>query len=208
MDKTAFFIRTLREKGEVLDDIKKETGLDGIILNSALTILFFSAIYGVAMGLFTGGFVILMDMVKVPLILLLVLYTSSPVYYVIAALAGLNVRFKQILALLSSSYAVAATVLLSFTPVVFVYSLSESSNSVIHFMHYALFSLAGVSGVYYLFTGMWSIYGREERGKMNWLLPLMVGGLLTLLVGVKLVWLLKPYFHYNSYFFEGLGLML
>jgi len=71
-----------------------------------------------------------------------------------------------------------------------------------------LFSLAGVSGVYYLFTGMWSIYGREERGKMNWLLPLMVGGLLTLLVGVKLVWLLKPYFHYNSYFFEGLGLML
>lgn len=206
---STLFIRFLRNRNEIFDEIRNEKNLENIILGSGLTILFFSAIYGVVMGLFAGGFVIIMDMIKIPLVLLIILYTSLPSYFVIAALSGLKTSFRQMLAVLSVSYAVTSTVLVSFTPVVFVYSISETSNTVIHIVHYMLFSLGGLSGIYYFFTGMQNIYGSKEQSKnMQWFLPLIVGGILTLLVGTKLVWLLRPYFHYTSYFFEGLGVLL
>lgn len=205
---STMFIRFLRNRGEVFNEIKDEENLEKIILSSGLTILFFSAIYGVVMGLFAGDFVILMDMIKIPLLLLIILYTSFPSYFVIAALIGLKTSFRQMLAILSLSYAVASTVLVSFTPIVFVYSISETNHMIIHLVHYILFSLAGISGIYYLLTGMWNIYGKEQSKNIQWLLPFIIGGLLTLLVGMKLVWILRPYFHYHSYLFEGLGVLL
>lgn len=205
--KEAMFIRILKNRNEVFDDIKNEENLGRIIFGSGLTILFFSAIYGAIMGLFAGGFVIIMDMIKIPLLLLLSLYLSSPSYFVIGALIGLKIRFRQMLAILSVSYAVASTVLVSFTPVVFVYSVSESSNAIIHIVHYILFGLAGLCGGYYLLKGMSNTYGKEKEGIL-WILPFIIGGVLTFLVGIKLVWLLKPYFHYYQYFFEGLGIIL
>lgn len=160
------------------------------------------------MGLFAGGFVIVMDMVKVPLLFLVSLLTSSPVYFVIGALVGLKITFRQMLAILSISFAIASTVLVSFTPIVFVYSVSENSHTIIHTVHYILFLIAGLCGLYYLAMGIKSAYGRQEGIGARWLLPFIVGGLLTLLVGIKLVWMLRPYFHYHQYFFEGLGLLL
>ncbi len=201
------FIRFLRNRNEIFDDIKNEENLDRIIFGSGLTILFFSAIYGAIMGLFAGGFVIIMDMVKIPFLLLMSLYLSSPSYFVISVLIGLKMRFRQMLAILSVSYAVASTVLVSFTPIVFVYSVSESSNTIIHIVHYILFGLAGLCGGYYLLKGMSNFYGKEEKSRL-WILPFIIGGILTFLVGIKLVWLLKPYFHYYRYFFEGLGIIL
>jgi len=205
MDQETMFIRFLKNRKEVFDDIKDGENLERIIFGAALTILFFSAIYGSIMGLFAGGFVIIMDMVKMPLLLLVSLYLSSPSYFVISSLIGLKVRFRQVLAILSVSFAVASTVLVSFTPVVFVYSVSESSHGVIHAVHYILFSLAGVCGAYYLYAGMQNAYGGQEEVGSRWILPFIVGGVLTLLVGIRLIWLLRPYFHYHSYFFEGLG---
>ncbi|MBN2251699.1 MAG: hypothetical protein JW724_06470 [Candidatus Altiarchaeota archaeon] len=202
------FIRFLRDKKGVFEEIKGGRNLNGIIFDATLVILFFSAIYGVVMGLFGGGFVLLMDMVKIPMILLVVLYASAPSYYVIAALIGLKTGFKQMVALLSVGYAVASTVLIAFTPVVFVYSVSENSNMVIHLVHYILFALAGMAGGYYLLSGMWALHGRESSRDLGWLLPLAVGGILTLLVGTKMVWILRPYFHFHQIFFEGLGVIL
>ncbi len=122
--KQTLFIRFLMERKGIFDEIKEGRNLEKLILGSGLTILFFSAIYGVIMGLFAGGFVIIMDMIKMPLLLLMCLYFSSPSYFVVGALVGLKIRFRQMLAILSVSFAVASTVLVSFTPIVFVYSVS------------------------------------------------------------------------------------
>lgn len=204
MDKKPFFVRVLTERKELFDEIAQGGGQQGIIINSALVVLFFSAVYGVVMGLFSGGFVIFMDMVKIPFLLLVVLYTSFPSFYVTLALTGRRSSPAQVLALVSLGYAAAAAVLVAFTPIAFVYSVSETSHSTIQMVHYVLFGLAGVAGVYYLGSGLWNVYGERDWKRMEWLVALAVGCVLTLLVGYKMVWLLKPYFHYTSYFFEGL----
>lgn len=221
-DKGLIFIEFLREKKNVFDEIKGGKNLNRYILGSALTILFFCAIYGAIMGLFAGKShpeVILMDMVKMPLLLLIPLYITSPAYFVISALIGLKVNFRQMLSLLSVSYAIASTVLVSFSPVVFVYSLTTDSNLLIHIIHYILFGLAGLCAAVYLLIGAESVLGRNvmERDMVSdeedvgtkklgegylWIMPLIIGGILTLLVGVQLVWLMRPYFHYYQSFFE------
>ncbi len=204
-----FIVKFLRNRNEVFGEIKDEENLNRYIVAANLTTLFFCAIYGAIMGLFAGGFAIIMDMIKIPLLFLIPLLTSSLVYFVIGALVGLKTTFKQMFAILSISFAIAATVLVSFTPIVFVYSVSENSHTIMHSVHYILFFLSGLTGVYYLFSGMSNTYEQQKEGrKVNWLLPLIFGGILTLLVGIKLVWMLKPYFHYHQYFFEGLGLLL
>lgn len=217
--KSVVFIEFLRERKKVFDEIKEERNLDRYLLGSALTILFFCAIYGAIMGLFAGKnypIVILMDMIKIPLLLLIPLYITSPAYFVIGALVGLKINFKQMLSLLSVSYAIASTVLVSFSPVVFVYSLTTDSHSLIHQIHYMLFGLAGLCGAIYLLKGAKSVFGKESMNKKvvkegleikehnEWILPIIIGVILTLLVGVQLVWLMRPYFHYHLSFFEGL----
>ncbi|ODS37911.1 MAG: hypothetical protein A7316_08860 [Candidatus Altiarchaeales archaeon WOR_SM1_86-2] len=220
----AVFIEFLRERKRVFDEIKEERNLNRYLLGSALTIVFFCAIYGAVMGLFAGKtypIVIPMDMVKMPLLLLIPLYATSPAYFVIGALIGLRVNFKQMLSLLSVSYSIASTVLVSFSPVVFVFSLTTDSHILIHGIHYALFALAGLCGAVYLLAGAKNVLGREVMEKKAgedeadvkgselplWLIPLMVGGILTLLVGFQLVWLLRPYFHYYQSFFEELDFL-
>ena len=215
------FIEFLREKKKVFDKIKQGKDLNRYLLGSALTIVFFCAIYGAIMGLFAGKYhpeVILMDIIKVPLLLLIPLYITSPAYFVIGALVGLKASFKQMLCLISVSYAIAATVLVSFSPVVFVYSLTTDSHSVIHLVHYILFGLAGMCGALYLLVGARNVLGEgveevkvegeaEIRGSEKWqlwLFPIIVGGILTLLVGFQLVWLMRPYFHFHPLFFAGL----
>ncbi len=206
------FIEVLRNRKKVFDNIKEGKNLNRYLLSSALTIIFFCGIYGAIMGLFGGKdypIIIFMDMLKVPLLFLITLYVTSPSFFVVSALIGVNISFRQILALLSISYAIAATVLVSFSPVTFVYSLTTNSHAVIHLVNYILFGIAGACGAFYLLLGANSVLEQKENetDKSNhlWLVPLIIGGILILLVGVQLVWLMKPYFHYYDMFFEGIG---
>lgn len=201
------FIEILRNRNSVFDNIKEGKNLNRYLLGSTLTIIFFCGIYGAIMGLFGGKnypIIIFMDMVKVPLLFLITLYVTSPSFFVVSTLTGVNVGFRQILTLLSISYAVSATVLVSFSPVTFVYSLTTDSHTVIHLVNYTMFGIAGLCGAFYLLVGAKSVLEQKEKGtdksNYSWLIPLIIGGIITLVVGPQLVWLMRPYFHYYDSF--------
>jgi hypothetical protein len=200
-----FFARLLTERAQVFEKVRNRERMDLLIRESLLTLLFYSAIYGTVMGLYAGGFVILMDLIKVPLLLFLTLGISAPPFYVFCILFGLRTDLRQVFSLLSASYAASATVLLFLTPVVLIYSVSGTSHEHMHYVHYVIYGIAGLSGLYYLAFGMRQVYGRSG---MHWLLALIAGGLFTLLVGGNLVLLLKPYLIYQTYFFDSPGLRI
>jgi len=186
----------LKRKTEFFKNVQEEKDLKRYFINSNLVITAFTAVYGVAMGVYPGGWQVLNDAVKIPLLLLLSLYITLPTYYILDVLLGGKVSLNQVSVLMLSGFTVMSTVLLAFIPVNLFFILTTANTTTetyafVVLLNVAIFGLAGLSGVAYLLTGFRAVH-REP----NWTLAFLVGSLVLIFVGTQLAWILRPYFHY------------
>ena len=91
----------------------------------------FHAIYGLAMGVFSGGDALWNATLKAPLILLATLLFCAPSLYVLLGLSGSSISVRQTLALLSGLACLSSLLMLGFAPVAWLFGVSTSS---VHFM--------------------------------------------------------------------------
>jgi hypothetical protein len=190
----------LKRRQEFIKNLIEEKQLMTYFINSNVTIIVFSAIYGAIMGLYPSGLQILRDALKIPILLLITLYITVPSFYVLTTLLGGKRSFSQLVVLLLSSFTVMSTILLALIPVNLFFLLttvngSYSTYAFIVLLNVLIFALAGFFALVYLLRGFIALYPSGE-----WILSFLIGSLILIFVGTQLAWFLRPYINYYEGF--------
>jgi hypothetical protein len=107
----------------------------------------FYAIYGVAMGVFTGGHALWMTGLKVPLIALASVALCAPSLYVLLGLSGSPITLRQSAAILAGSACLAGLLLVGFAPVAWLFGASTNNAQFMILLHLVVASIGIGYGV-------------------------------------------------------------
>lgn len=117
----------LKDPQQVAETIAGQKGLlwPAIILLAAAMVC--HAVFGMAMGLFSGWSVAAMDIIKVPLVAVCSLLICFPSLYVFTCVAGSPLTLLQTFALGCSCLAMIGLLLVGLAPVVWLFAVSTAS---------------------------------------------------------------------------------
>jgi len=188
--------RFISDRKAVYADLKEEKRLGEYFIASLLGTLIFSAVYGLVMGIYAGGIQILYDALKIPMLLLISLFVSLPTFYVLNAILGGEMTFRQVVVLFMISVTAMSTMLVAFMPVTLFFTITTpergfASYSFTVMLNVLIFTLAGLTAVVYLLSGFGYIHGKNKR----WIPGFLIGSCVLAFVGTQLAWVLRPYFH-------------
>lgn len=132
----------LKSPGTVAESIAtgKNAMRAGLTLLGAAVV--FHAIFGLAMGLFGGWSVALMDAVKVPLTALGALALCYPALYVFACVGGAPLTFSRAFVLGAACLAMQGLILVGLAPVAWLFSVSTESVPFVTFLVTCLWCVA------------------------------------------------------------------
>lgn len=176
---------------QILDDIKQGKNTKGLILFLTAVILIFSGLYGMAIGSYLGGIQILYVLIKLPFFFLATLILSVVSAFVLDAILGFHLHFKQYLTLVLLVLAATSLTLASLASVLYFFILTSSSHDFIILVNVGLFSITGCFGVYAFFTARRFILPQESQKKR--LLALIMWFCLYGFIGLQMAWMLKPW---------------
>lgn len=193
--RVSVFEEFIKQREEFFDKLVNKEELKKYFLNANLAIILFSLLYGTTMGVYPGGWQILYTAVKIPLLLLLSVYITAPSFYVLTSLLGGECSFTQLLVLFLSSLTIMATVLLALFPVNLFFILTTANTSFATYafvvlLNVAIFGLAGLFTLSYLFAGYTKLYEGIDYG-----VAFLIESIIFIFVGTQLSWVLRPYFH-------------
>ena len=166
----------------------------------AVAIVIGAGLYGAAMGCWRDSWQALYTGIKLPLVMLLTTLGNGLLNGMLAPLLGLNVPFRQSLAMVLTSFAVAAIVLGAFSPVVlFVVwntppltagtKLSSPEYGFLQLTLAAFIALAGVLGNVRLLP-LLRQWTRKPAAARNVLLAWLA---VNLFLGSQVSWVLRPF---------------
>ncbi|MBD3159528.1 MAG: hypothetical protein GF309_12115 [Candidatus Lokiarchaeota archaeon] len=158
------------------------------------------------MGIYAGGIQILYDALKVPMLLLISLYVSLPTFYVLNAILGGDMTFRQVVVLFMISVTAMSTMLVAFMPVTLFFTITTPERGFASYtftvmLNVLIFTLAGLTAVVYLLSGFGYIHGENKR----WIPGVLIGSCVLAFVGTQLAWVLRPYFNLSLRFIRPLS---
>ncbi|MBS3794455.1 MAG: hypothetical protein KGY80_06145 [Candidatus Thorarchaeota archaeon] len=188
--------RFISGRKAVYADLKEEKRLGEYFIASFLGTLIFSAVYGLVMGIYAGGIQILYDALKIPMLLLISLFVSLPTFYVLNAILGGEMTFRQVVVLFMISVTAMSTMLVAFMPVTLFFTITTPERGFASYtftvmLNVLIFTLAGLTAVVYLLSGFGYIHGENKR----WIPGVLIGSCVLAFVGTQLAWVLRPYFN-------------
>ncbi|UCH88177.1 MAG: hypothetical protein JSV49_07880 [Thermoplasmata archaeon] len=187
----------LTNNGKIIANIKKNRKLDKYIIGFNSLILIFTLIYGATTGFFVGGYQVILNAVKIPLIILGMLYISLPVFYVFNFVIDKKLEFKKLTTILLAGFTVTTLILCAFSPLIVLFSISTADVNFIVLLNSSI-------GVMALFCGMVLIYQLFHKiyNKKRQHVSLIIGYFVMFLAGTQLIWIFRPYLHYIGTFAE------
>lgn len=157
-------------------------------------------VYGMVLGVQMGGWQVVASPVKLPLILLGTCAICIAGLYVLLALAGAHLDFKQVVALALCSVTATGVTMAALLPVTAFWTFVFQGNLLaVTSTHSLAFALAGWVGVRFgLQTASAALRDpRLVRAVMVWM---WVYGL----VGQQMAWIFRPHFHATEIFMRPL----
>lgn len=195
----------IKRRDEFFRNLAEEKNLEKYFVNSSLTILIFSAIYGATMGIYSGGLQIVYSAIKIPILLLISLYITVPSYHVIYSLLGGRRTLGQTVILLLFSFTIMSTFLIAMVPVNFFFIITTAKSFTTYaftvLMNITIFTLGGFFALTYFIKGAKILYREPSE---NWKPAFLIGSTILMFVGTQFAWVLRPYFNYYQYFIRPL----
>jgi len=194
VDREGLFVR-IREGAE----------LPSLLAHMALTATLFSALYGVAVGLYAGGWQVVYDAIKFPWVLLATLALCVLALYMLNSLVGARLTLLQTTAVVLSAILVTSTLLLALTPpLTFIMLTSLRDYRLVVFLNDLALGVAGAGGVSFAFQATAAVHGdpfvRARCLRVLWAWMVLYG-----LVGTQMLWLFRPFFRQTDVFIRPLG---
>lgn len=153
--------------------------------------VFFTAIYGLALGFFAGGWQIPASGFKMPVLILLSLLICLPALFTFNVILGSKLSFLQCAAVLSMSAYLTATILASFGPILLFFAISAGGHDFISVLNLAMCAIAGFFGVTWIWRAMKSM--ADNGGPEANLAILRIWILIYGFVGAQMSWILRPF---------------
>jgi hypothetical protein len=154
-----------------------------------------TAFYGLVVGLTTGSVVrMLSNPFKLPLMLFLTMCLCLPTLYIFSSYLGGRRTFLQTAALSFTGLAITGVILAAFAPITWFLTFTASAAHEVHVLvNVAVFTLAGLMGVSFLFQGVRRLNAGSPhlQGQLAFLRCWIV---LYGLVGAQMGWLFRPFF--------------
>ncbi len=132
------------------------------------------AIFGLAVGLFGGISVGVMDMVKVPLAAVCALLLCFPSLYVFACVAGSPLSLSQTVMLGCSCLAMVGLLLVGLAPVAWLFAVSTQSLPFVVMLAFLIWLIALAFAARYVGKLKVNLLFQRQSGIMLWLIILMV----------------------------------
>ena len=153
------FRRYLVEREELFTRIREARHLPALLLHMTLVALLFSALYGLATGLYAGGWQMLYSTVKMPWLLLTTAALCLLALYMLNSIAGARLSLLQTAAIVLSALLVTASLLLALTPpLCFLMLTSLQDYYLVVFLNLIAISLAGAGGVSFAFQATAAVH--------------------------------------------------
>ena len=143
--------KILTDHDRAIRDIKRNRMLPKYFIESNLVIFICTIVFGAVLGTYVGGFQILINALKIPLLFFLTLYISLPIFYIISVLSNSGVDFLRLLTLLTTGYATAAVIIICFTPLVLLFIITGKDYAFTIFLMVGVLGLAGYFSFIYIF---------------------------------------------------------
>ncbi len=191
--KRGILAQLLSDRDKFFDGIVSGNEISHTIVYLLLSSMLFFGIYGFVMGIYNSLLQALVSAAKVPILFILSLIICYPALFVFNVLLGSKLGIWQSLAMILSSYALTACILVSFAPITLFFLLIGSSYAFLRLMHVAIFAIAGIAGMVVLSSGLkyacehHSVYPRQGiRVFQIWVI-------IFAFVGTQLAWNLRPF---------------
>ncbi|MCK5561461.1 MAG: hypothetical protein KAJ51_12740 [Thermoplasmata archaeon] len=178
-------------------NISKKINLDNHIVICHLFILLCTLIYGAIIGLFVGGFQIIINSIKMPIIIFGLIYISFPIFYVFDAFTDNKIDIKQVFTILLAGYSITALILVAFTPLILLFSITSVDVHFIVLLNTSIGAMAMFCGIFYIYK----LFQNTHKNGQEYL-SLIVGFFIIFFSGPQLLWALRPYFNYINTFTE------
>jgi len=175
--------------------------MGGMAVASAL----FSALYGLTVGIYAGGWQVVYNAIKFPLLLLATLALCALALYMLNSLVGARLSLSQTVAVVLSAILVTATLLLSLTPPLgFIMLTSLRDYQLVVFLNLIVVSIAGAGGVGFAFQATAAVH-TDPEARRRCLGVMRAWMVLYGLVGLQMLWLFRPFFRQTDVFIRPLG---
>lgn len=182
--------RVITDHQQVIEDIKEHKNLKQYFIRNNLVILVCTLIYGAVLGAYVGGYQILINAIKIPLLFFVTLYISLPIFYILNLFAGSKIDLYQTSVLLITGYVIASIIMIAFTPFVLFFILTARDYYFISSLTIGISGLSGFLSIIYIFRNF-SLFHETKK----WYPSFIVGSFAIALVGTQLAWTLRPFYH-------------
>lgn len=170
------------------------------VLGYVAVIFFGAGLYGAAMGWWRSPTQAGYNLIKFPLVILLITLGNALLNGMLAPLLGLNLRFRQSLMLVLMSFTIAAAILGAFTPIVFFIvwntpSLARQAQvpwaayNFVQLTQVVIIAFAGTAANVRLLRLLQALGGSTRAARR--VLFAWLGG--NLFFGSQLCWILRPF---------------
>lgn len=185
-------------RAALLDELRIDRETPRHIATLVATILLFGSTYGAVLGSWHGARLSLYVAIKIPLMLLLTAALTSLFNWIIAAMLGLPMRLRQIVALTLIPLAITSIVSASLAPVAWLFNTSipppspsqQTLHNILYLAHTMLIAAAGFAGTTALRDVLRDICGgnRALAAKIRWSWVVVYA-----FVGGEIGWALRPF---------------
>ncbi len=195
----------LVERGRLFELIRQAEGLPSLLSHMVIVAGLFSALYGLAVGLYAGGWQVLYNIIKFPWVLLATLALCVAALYVLNSLAGSRLSVLQTTAVVLSAILVTATLLAALTPpLAFLMLTSLHDYPLVIFLNLVTICIAGTGGASFALQATKAVH-EDETVRIRCLKLIRIWMVLYALVGLQMLWLFRPYFRTTDVFVRPLG---
>ena len=182
----------LRDRETMLARIRAGTNTPAILKTMVATIAITMAIVGAALGSYRGGLQIAFAAAKLPLVLLGTAALSAPALTAIGRAVGRRSFFAQDLALVMTSLAFGALLLVAGTPLILLGRAVDLTYHQMILMTVSLFGIAGLAALQLMIHAI-SIENLRTGAPSGWKTAVMGLVIVFVTIGGQLSWALRPY---------------
>jgi len=181
----------LRDRETILARIRAGTNIAAILKTMIATIAVTMAIVGAALGSYRGGAQIAYAAAKLPLVLLGTAALSAPTLTAIGRAIGRRSHLVQDLALVMSSLAFGALLLVAGTPLILLGRAIDLSYHQMIMVTVSMFGIAGIAAMQMIIHAVSVEHLRDGTG--GWRMAVLGLCIVFVTIGGQLSWALRPY---------------
>ena len=195
--------KILRNRKDYFAEIREGIELTEKIKAMLISSISFFALYGAVMGSSHSLWQTLSSGIKLPLLFLATLFVCVPSLYFFGLLFGSNQSFNQNLAVILTAITVTSVLLLSCAPITFFFLITTTGQyQFFKLLNVAIFTVAGMMGIVFLYQGMKVVSGTEVEGATTRKWVLFFWMIVYAFVGSQMAWTIRPFIGAPGSLFE------